>query len=139
MHKEPNQEVVASVGEKLTAKRVEEIILDCLFREGEPTESRVEVEVVMARLGFHPERVESHREEIREMLAELPESFREEVGGGWSFLQACETKDGKHWGEHSNIDQLLALGIATGQAKILMPRDMWGIFPGGMPYFAIKI
>ena len=32
---------------------------------------------------------------------------------------------------------LIVLGIATAQARWLMPRDMWPSLPGGMPYFAV--
>jgi hypothetical protein len=35
------------------------------------------------------------------------------------------------------MEQLLALGTATRQMTILMPREMWDMFPGGMPYIAI--
>jgi hypothetical protein len=33
---------------------------------------------------------------------------------------------------------LLVLGIATEQATILLPREVWKTLPGGMPYFSIK-
>jgi hypothetical protein len=29
------------------------------------------------------------------------------------------------------------LGIATKQAEILLPREMWPALPGGMPYIAV--
>ena len=49
------------------------------------------------------------------------------------------TKSGEQWGEHMNIEQLLALGIATGQAGYPMPKEMWKMLPGGMPYFTVKV
>lgn len=124
---------------KLTAKNVKTILEDCLFRDGEDTSNAVIAEVVMSTLGFHPERLESHKAEIAEMLSELPNEFRESEGGGWSFLNAYMTKDGEHWGEHPNIDELLALGVASGLAKILLPRSMWAVFPGGLPYFSVSV
>jgi hypothetical protein len=54
-----------------------------------------------------------------------------------SFLNACMTKDDNQWGEHQNMEQLLALGIAIGYARILLPRNMWSVLPGGVPYFSV--
>ena len=121
----------------LTAKRVNEIFVDCLFHDGEFTNPHVTGEGVMLKAGFHPERLASHKAEIRAMLFELPEKFRTSKGGGLSFLAGCETKDGAQWGEHRDLDQLLALGVATEQAMFLVPRDLWPICPGGMPFFAV--
>ena len=127
---------------KLTSKNVETIFIDCLFnkdelKDGNPPEDAVMVEGVINKFGFHPKRLESHWQEIRKLLMELPENFQSGKGGGWSFLNACMDKDGHQWGEHRNIEQLLALGIATKQVKIQLPRDMWKVLPGGMPYFCI--
>lgn len=91
----------------------------------------------MHSFGFNPSRLAEHKQEIKEMLECLSDEFRADKGGGWSFLQACVTKDGDQWGEHQNINELLALGIATGQAKILMHRELWSALPGGMPYFVV--
>lgn len=121
--------------EKLTAENVNKVFLDCLFQDGEDTSKAEIVEGIIAKFGFHPERLEANKTEIRDMLNELPDTFRDDKGGGWSFLNACMTSTGNQWGEHQNIEQLLALGIATKQAKILMPREMWKLMPGGMPYF----
>jgi hypothetical protein len=95
-------------------------------------------EGVMMTVGFHPGRLAEFRADIKELLLQLPSDFHEDRGGGMSFLNACYTADDEHWGEHRNIDQLLMLGIATDQAKILFPRSMWGILLGGLPYFCVK-
>ena len=121
----------------LTAGNVNEVFMDCLFRDGEDTSKAVVAEGVMQKFGFHPDRLEAHKTEIREMLECLPDDFQPDKGGGTSFLNACMTKEGEQWGEHSNIEQLLALGIATKQAAMLMPREMWNILPGGMPYIGV--
>jgi hypothetical protein len=121
----------------LTSANVEAIFLDCLFKPEEDTSNHVVGEGVMQNFGFHPVRLESHKDEIKTLLHQLNDAFLVSKGGGWSFLQACVTKDGKHWGEHMNVEQLMALGIATNQAKLLMPRELWNIMPGGMPYFSV--
>ena len=121
----------------LTAQNVEDVFKDCLFQEGEDTSKAVITECVMQKFGFHPQRLAAHKLEIREMLECLPSEFQPGNGGGSSFLNACMTNDGRQWGEHSNIEQLLALGIATKQAAILLPREAWRFLPGGMPYIGV--
>lgn len=121
----------------LTAEKVESVFMDCLFREGEDTSNPAVANVVSANIGFNRERLEGHRSIIGEMLGELPDAFHTNRGGGMSFLNACVTRHGDQWGEHSNVDQLLALGIATNQARMLFARSLWDAFPGGMPYFSV--
>ena len=126
----------------ITAEKVSEIFEDCLFEneeviEGKPIIAPVEVEGIISRFGFHPDRIKKHTEEIIELLNELPDTFKEKSGGGWSFLQACNDNKGRQWGEHNNMEQLVSLGIAIGKVKYCMPKEMWSILPGGMPYFVI--
>ena len=122
---------------KLTAEKVNEIFMDCLFKDGEDTSEHVKAEGVITKVGFHPTRLKTHKDEIRQLLSELPTNFRSTSGGGWSFLNACIDANGNHWGEYRSIDELLCLGIATKQAKILFPKEMWSAFPGSMPYFSV--
>lgn len=123
---------------KLTSENVLCAFIDCLFREGEPTEPRVVGLGVLHDFGFHPERLAEHEPEIEEMLEQLPEQFQENGGQGWSFLQACMTKDGDLWtGDHASVQQLVALGGAIGRVKFQFPREMWAHLPGGVPYFVV--
>ncbi|MCK9460619.1 MAG: hypothetical protein M0R80_13355 [Proteobacteria bacterium] len=108
-----------------------------MFTEDEDKSQAVFVEGVITNFKFHPGRLSNHREDIISMLNDLPEDFQKDKGGGWSFLNACVDRLGRQWGEHINIEQLLVLGIAIKYAKILLPRDMWNILPGGMPYFSV--
>ncbi|MGZ8173004.1 hypothetical protein [Methylobacter sp.] len=123
---------------ELTAKNVEAVLFDCLFGDDDKEMSNaVMAEGIIHTFALHPERLEKRKEDIRHMLDCLPDNFKESVGGGWSFLQACMTKDGVHWGEHRDMERLFALGIATGQVKQLVPRARWAGLPGGMPYYAV--
>lgn len=73
------------------------------------------------------------------MLAELPEPFFDNGGGGWSFLNLCTDRHDRLWtGEHSVCEQLIVLAQALDLATYPMPRDMWEILPGGMPYVMFK-
>lgn len=122
---------------KLTAQNVDAIVRDCLFREGEDTQNHIVGDAIVQKFGFHPDRLKAHTEDIREMLSDLPDEFHADKGGGMSFLNACMTRDGEHWGEHRDMGALFALGTAAGLAKMLMPRAMWNMLPGGMPYYAV--
>lgn len=135
--------------------RVEELLIDCLFNddelvgaEGDPMEERlpekhVYVEGILNPFAFHPERLESHRDEVRAMLDLLPMTFRvpEEGGnGGWTFLNACIDRNDVQWtGFHLRMDQLFSLGQGLGYVKQVLPRALWSSLPGGMPYYSIDL
>ena len=124
---------------KLTAENVWAVFRDCLFKDDEDTAQAVIAEGIMSKFGFHPERLAAHTGDIRSMLDCLSDDFQVSGGGGMSFLNACMTKDDNQWGEHQNMEQLLALGIAIGYARILLPRNMWSVLPGGVPYFSVGV
>lgn len=119
--------------------------MDCLFTDEETKDKSVaelKKEAVLVHgvandFGFVSERVEKHRDEIASMLQDLPDEFHQKKGGGMSFLQACMDKDGNLWGEHRSIEQLVTLGIAIGQVKYCLPREMWSALPGGVPYLVV--
>ena len=124
---------------KLTSKAVDDLMLTCLFSEAEPMENAVLVEGVVNNYAFHPERLASHIEEIGALLAELPSEFQFSGGGGWPFLNACDRLDGTQWtGLHQQMERLFALGIAAGKAKWVLPRNMWQLFPGSVPYVVVN-
>lgn len=122
----------------LTDENVHAVFLDCLFKEFDPTDNHVIGEAVMGKFGFNPEKLKKYDSDIAAMLDELPETFKKSGGGGWSFLNMCEDKNGHQWtGFHKQVDELVALGTATGKMAFLMPRELWGALPGGMPYLVI--
>ena len=123
----------------LTSKNVTSIFEDCLFKDDENTSDPVIAEGIMSTFGFHKERLESYKDDIYSILSQLPSEFQANGGGGMSFLNACNNKQGKQWtGFHAVMEQLFVLGQAIGKVKCLMPRKMWKILPGGMPYYAVK-
>ncbi len=124
---------------KLTAQAVHALMKDYLFQAGESTDAAIAVDGIVKSYRFHPDRISRHAAEIAALLAELPEGFRADKGGGWTFLNACNDRHDKQWGEHHDMESLFCLGIAAGLAKWMMPRDMWSVFPGGMPYVQVLI
>ena len=90
---------------------------------------------------FNRRQLAKHAVEIGAMLAQLPNEFMGHDaggGGGWSFLNACQDRDGNQWtGLHLTMEQLVLLGIGTGQVAWCLPREMWKMLPGEMPYFVV--
>ncbi len=87
---------------------------------------------------FSTARLARHRTTIGAMLAELPDEFHRDRGGGWSFLNACNDRHGEQWADlHATMEQLFMLGVATDQAECQLPRELWSALPGGMPYYCV--
>jgi len=130
----------------INAQEVERAFLDCLYKEEElkgvegAPEGTVIVEGIMNKLGFHPGRLEEKRAKVTEWLKTLPHQFRKNGGGGWSFLNACNQENGVQWtGFHQRMDQLFCLGMGLELVECQMPREMWKILPGGVPYYVINV
>lgn len=123
----------------LTAEHVENIFVDCLFKDNEmPVKEYVPAFGITFSAGFNPERVKGYKDEIARMLEQLPDEFQES-GGGMSFLNACNDKHGNQWtGEHRRMEQLFMLGLAVGKVTCQIPRAMWSCLPGGMPYYVVN-
>lgn len=118
----------------IDTKNLFDIFLDCLFKDeevvdGKPTSEPVYVYGVINNVGFHKERLESHRKEVQEMVDQLADTF--DVSD--SFLNLCIDKNGNHWGEHRSCEQLMLLAVGLEimeyqvdpkQAKLIMPSNM---------------
>jgi hypothetical protein len=125
----------------IDSRQVETIFIDSLFKEKEPTEGYILGPGVITTVGFHPQRIESHRAEVKEMLSNLPPQFHAATGGGgWSFLNLCIDRNGTQWTDyHQRMEQLMQMGIALKMVQCPMPREGWSILPGGMPYYIINV
>lgn len=122
----------------LNSERVETIFMECLFQEGEDTTGYIPALGIRSDVRFHPQRLQSHRQEIEAMLYELPNEFKKSSGGGSSFLHACNDKHGNQWTDlHQRMEQLVQLGFGIGKVQYQLPRAMWSFLPGGMPYIVI--
>ena len=96
------------------------------------------VEGVVNRFAFDPAGLERQRANIDALLAQLPEQFHAGSGDGWSFLNACQRRDGLQWtGLHRDMEALFAVGMAAGRVRECFPRDLWPALHGGMPYYRV--
>lgn len=133
------------------AVQVNNILYDSLFKpeeliqkslgNSEPKEQSQMIKVIGISngFGFHKDRLENHREEIKLILLKMSEKFHKSAGGGWSFLNLPFDKGGNHWGEHIHCESLFALASGLGMAKFVMPRESWDIFPSGIPYIVFDV
>jgi hypothetical protein len=126
----------------LSTRHVTEVFDACLAH-GEASHPTVTVVGIVHTAHFALNELEARKTEIAGMLAQLPNEFIDNAaggGGGWSFLNACNDRDGNQWtGLHLVMEQLVLLGLGAGQVQWCLPREMWKILPGEMPYFAVKL
>jgi hypothetical protein len=124
----------------LSVQRVEEVFAACLAH-GAVSHPTCTVVGIVSTAHLSLNRLAEHRRDIAGMLEQLPKAFKaREAGGdgGWSFLSACMDRDGRQWtGEHRTMEKLFLLGLATEQASWCLPRDMWEVLPGAMPYIKV--
>lgn len=118
---------------QLTPDAVDDLLEKCLASNGD-----LLIDGIVRKFAFDPVKITEHAEAIGALLNQLPDTFQASKGGGWSFLQACDDRHGRQWtGLHAKMEELFCLGIAAGKAKWLLPRDLWEVLPGGMPYVAV--
>jgi hypothetical protein len=125
------------------------ILKHCLFTEkelaegGKPPKDAVVVKGVSGYFGFHRERLNEQKLNIKRFLKQFGDKFRRDIpggGGGASFLEFCHDKNGTIWtGLHLSMDELLCLGLAAGYMGFCMPRENWVMLPGQMPYIYIDL
>lgn len=119
----------------LTAENVEKVFRECF---SENKENIVKCDVVAHSFSFCKDKLQENKQNIVDMLSCLPKEFMQNTGGGYSFLMACNDKDGHQWtGLHLTMEKLFALGIGIEKVKCLLPRELWQMMPGGMPYFMV--
>lgn len=121
------------------AEKIRDIIRSSFFTDEEVnsgmTKDAILVDGVTTKFGFHPARIQERKEDILRILRDVvSDDFIEGKGDGSSFMTLVIDKDGNHWGEHSDVQSLVCLAIAAGYAKYTLPRAMWGMLPGAMPY-----
>jgi hypothetical protein len=105
--------------------RIEELLRHCLYSDdeladpGTPPEDAVRVEGIVSKYGLHPGRVAEKREVILALIRDIvPDEFLVTKGTGM----------------HHTMEALLCLGMAIGKAGYCLPREMWAVLPGSMPY-----
>lgn len=73
----------------IDAAKLNGIFLSSMFEEGEEVTNPIIVQGIVCNVAFDPIRLENARDEVVEMLLQLPDEFKKSIGGGWSFLYMC--------------------------------------------------
>ena len=105
------------------------------IQDGEAPQDAVIVQGIQQKFGFHPRRLEQSRPEVSKIIKEVVQDvFLQSKGGGMSFLNLCMDRNDNQWAEHQTMDEFCCLAIGLKLADWCVPKEMWGMFPGGMPY-----
>ena len=130
---------------KLNTTNLTNVFMECLFTEEEALNSELIsksliVEGVNLKVGFHPNRIKQNTDNIISMLNCLPDKFLlGGEGGGASFLDMVMDENNDDWTSlHADVDKLITLGLAINYVSFLVPRKMWEILPGGLPYVVVN-
>lgn len=120
----------------LTVSAVRDILNRCFYEEGidevAPPADAIETRPYISTFVFDPVRVAAVREEVYALLMDLPVSFQL----GDLFTNMCMDRHLHQWGEHVHMEELLALGVATGLVEVA-PRESWPAL-GGVPLVSIR-
>ena len=134
---------------KLNSEAITKIFLDCLFKDEEIERAKKNdgsfdcacrpVEMICGKtVVFNWPKLLEHKAELVDYFNEVDDVFKEQIGGGYSFLNLCVDKDGKLWGEQKTCDEFVTLGIGLGICDYLIDdRSLWCTFPGGVPYIIV--
>jgi hypothetical protein len=126
------------------SQKLNDIMFYVLFSSDEivdnkPPENAIIVEGITRKFCFHPERLSKKKEEVKEILREIPPEFHENTGGGYMFQKLCMDKNNRQWGEHVDMELLCCLAIGLNLGKWVFPREIWKVLPGGLPYVCFNV
>jgi hypothetical protein len=110
---------------KLTTENVRNVLEYCLVSNEELQNESVEkkhVQSVMGVFGMHGQRLEEKREEVRDLLSQLNKYPQPQP-----FQNLCMDKDFHQWGEHRNINELLAMGTGLNLVELDHTKKFAGI------------
>lgn len=117
----------------LTSEKVHSIYRECLLNDDEVVDEEPVVDFTVGEGVRHSgifssERLANRKKDIMTMIDELPD-----LEQGPSFMALCVDKHGRQWtGEHSTMDLLMQLGMATDLITYPLPREIWPVI-GGVP------
>lgn len=124
---------------KLHHNAVIKAFVECAIPNGKRVKKdSIIVDGVSGPQAFRKDILETHRTNVKMMLAELPPKYF--TSGGATFNDLWDHSDGTRWtGTLSVMDMLLMLGLALGYVQYILPRDLWVTLPGRLPWLSINL
>lgn len=123
---------------ELTSANVDALVEDVLEENILSPDLR-RVRMINHAFGLNMAKLEEHRQDISDMLSQLPKTFFP-AGGGQSFTEACFRDDGVRWTESRvRREVLLSMGVALNMVQIMLPRSMCAFCPEDDPYILVDI
>lgn len=112
------------------AQEVHDLCSLCVAKDGD-----MRVECIIHSFVFSSEKLAEAKPRIAAVIrAVASDSFLRGKGGGMSFLSLCEDRAGSLWAEHGTMEMLVGLAIGAGLGGFCLPREVWNVLPGAMPY-----
>lgn len=123
----------------LTAVRVRHIYAEA-FRGENVTVHAAKVTAWLCKHTLSDRVLYKYREDVIRMLLSLHPGARVDEQGGMSVAMMTYRGDKTQWTDDmSDIDKLIALGMALGLVSFCATRDRWHTLPGGLPYVRVEI
>jgi hypothetical protein len=120
---------------------VHSVFLTCQLKTGEDLSGSIPVRGIIHDrvVRFNASRIEENRQVIHNLLSQLPDQFKSSGGGGDSFEETHINRHGNTWARIPIIrEQLVQLGLATGEVELLDDHYSWSRLPGGVPRLVVK-
>lgn len=128
---------------KLTPERVNELFTTCLIQHDIScgTDDDLIVEGIKMKVAFSKKSLAILSDDIKVLISQLPENaFNISKGNGMPFILLCNNKDGELWtGVHRIIEELIMLAIGINCCKYLLPKKLWKLLPGRLPYVVFDL
>lgn len=130
----------------ISAERIREIVVNSLLSENELDDVKsgkkdyvgiVAISISGKSLVFIKDKIMKFKDEVKAYLNLLPDEFKDEKGGGYTFLNSVVDKNGNQWGGQASADELFCLGTALGLSKYIGSGLMLMAFPGHVPYVTV--
>lgn len=124
----------------LTRDRVQAVYSVSYRPEGSRPTKNITVSGVTLRHTFSTRMIQRYREDTIRMLLSLHAGFRVDEGQGGSMAMMNLRGNGTPWtNDISDVEKLVALGLASGLLSFCAPRANWSKLPGGIPYVRVEI
>ena len=122
----------------LNDEAVNAIFQGCTVQKGDDPFTTSPVQHITHEVArFSQHRLDGHREDIHQLVNQLPDLFRKAGGGSYAYSQL--NRLGHRWTKFEPIqERLVQLGFAIGEIEFVHPRKYWPALYQGRPLLFVK-